>query len=381
VVGFVTSGAVLAVVGVVALVVGAATPTGADPAAWVRSNFETTFGMKVARDCGFSEPLPGHPGESLWIFCDTGVYDPAGTLVNYFAGSSAARGTPAGVSELPTPAAPLPDLPWAGAPAPFVPAPAGLVRKDGLPCSGNGPMPASWITGLTGLPGTGRLLLTFVDVCIEGAWDWTPQSFGMVEYDPATNTLSPTTTVFAERSGRPLTQQLHLGSPVVADDGYLYLYSHSCDTWYVGSCAMGRVVVARVPVEQRSDPAAYRYFGGLGWTDKVAFAANVLLGGRPMSISVDTGGAAGAGFVLVEGTSVGGTYRVWEATAPTGPWLLRTPEELRLPGCTAPAGVVDFCHALTVQPDLSTPDRVAVSHYAVADQHVRVTTTPLRPAA
>ena len=40
------------------------------PAVPVLSNYERN-GTIIRRDCGFSSPLPGKPGWSLWLFCDT----------------------------------------------------------------------------------------------------------------------------------------------------------------------------------------------------------------------------------------------------------------------------------------------------------------------
>ena len=36
----------------------------------VLSNYERN-GNTIRRDCGYSSPLPGKPGWSLWLFCDT----------------------------------------------------------------------------------------------------------------------------------------------------------------------------------------------------------------------------------------------------------------------------------------------------------------------
>ena len=38
--------------------------------AQVLSNYERN-GNTIRRDCGYSSPLPGKPGWSLWLFCDT----------------------------------------------------------------------------------------------------------------------------------------------------------------------------------------------------------------------------------------------------------------------------------------------------------------------
>src|SRR5215469_9031418 len=66
-------GAVIVAVGVLGV---PAVPALADsaPPASVKSNFESTYGASLSRDCGFSTPLPANPATSLWLFCDTAIY-------------------------------------------------------------------------------------------------------------------------------------------------------------------------------------------------------------------------------------------------------------------------------------------------------------------
>ena len=45
--------------------------------AQVLSNYERN-GNTIRRDCGYSSPLPGKPGWSLWLFCDTVIASPPG---------------------------------------------------------------------------------------------------------------------------------------------------------------------------------------------------------------------------------------------------------------------------------------------------------------
>jgi hypothetical protein len=79
--------------------------------------------------------------------------------------------------------------PSARPPAGFLPQfPPGLTKPDGTACDndGLGTIPVSWPTGATAVPGTSRLLVAYSDVCVTSVL--TPERFGLVEYDPATNT-------------------------------------------------------------------------------------------------------------------------------------------------------------------------------------------------
>ncbi|WP_033334308.1 hypothetical protein, partial [Actinomadura welshii] len=83
-------------------------PAGAAPPARVLSRYETAApGNAIDRDCGFSAPLPGRPGRSVWLFCDT-VW--TGARRGLWLGATAATGpaipgrVPTGLTELPTPA-------------------------------------------------------------------------------------------------------------------------------------------------------------------------------------------------------------------------------------------------------------------------------------
>src|SRR6266700_4166409 len=76
----------------------------------VLSNYEKN-GNTVRRDCGYSSPLPGRPGWSLWLFCDTVIAsDRGGNTERLILGTdTAAAGpyraghAPSRLSEIPTP--------------------------------------------------------------------------------------------------------------------------------------------------------------------------------------------------------------------------------------------------------------------------------------
>lgn len=65
--------ALIAAIGLLCVV---AVPALADlpPPSQVLSNYESSTGSDIVRDCGYSTPLPANPRDSLWLFCDTALY-------------------------------------------------------------------------------------------------------------------------------------------------------------------------------------------------------------------------------------------------------------------------------------------------------------------
>ena len=81
--------------------------------------------------------------------------------------------------------------------------------------------------------------------------------------------------------------------------------------------------------------------------------------------------ADGHGLVMIEQTSAGGDFSLWQAPAPTGPW--RQIQAGRVP-CTAGkrTQAVDLCRALIGHPELSTRNELLISFFNPADGHVEV---------
>ena len=383
------------------------------------SNYERATGNTIPRDCGYSSPLPGRPGWSLWLFCDTAVTGARDGKIEHLilgtdtaaVGPYRAGQVPGRLSEIATPPAPV-TLPGDGAPQPFLPVPQGLLLPGStLPCSGPGTYPASWITGVTRAPGgaaSSNLLITYDDYCVTGnAGSLTAEGFGLVEYDPAHNLLGPTGRVFASVGGLPAQQVL--GSPVLGADGYLYLFGF-CPATLSAGCGPGGVFLVRTPAQPASwqDPLSYTYWTGTGWSPQSAAAASVLAGSvpapltpvtppaptasagfpsptasaspaslvaaaasRPLSISVGDYRAVGHGLVMVEQTSLAGYFQVWPAASPTGPWRpLRTG---KVPCTKGTQGAVDaLCRALIGHPELSTRSRLLISYFDPGRDHVEV---------
>jgi hypothetical protein len=360
----------------------------APPPARVVSRYETASGNTVGRDCGFSAPIPSASGQALWTFCDTAIVDPAGTVIGFIGGSTAARGSytagqvPSALSELPTPPS-APSVPSTRAPAPFLPTPSGLVlpgTSTACGSSGTESYAASWITGLTrgpnrtisGRRGSSLLFLTYTNVCVHNK-AWTTQSYGVTFYDPATNQLVGPATVFPRPATGELAWQRRLGSPTFAADGYLYLYTFLCTSSAYGACGDGTVVLARTPWSASagwSTGSSYRYWTGSTWSADPAAATSALPGARPFGVDVRV--FPGRGYVAIEQTTIAGHYRVWNAPAPTGPWTAGT--EAVLPGCASTTK--SWCYAFIGHPELSTSSALFISQYHPDDNHVRVVAVP-----
>jgi hypothetical protein len=355
-------------------------PAPAPVPAPVLSNYERSTGNAIARDCGYSSPVPGRPNRSVWLFCDTevtGSHDR--TLRGLILGTdSAAAGpyqsgqAPAALSEIPTPPAPLTSA--SDAPQPFLPAPSNLsLPGTTLPCSGTGAYPAAWISGVTRAPQTAdALLVTFDEYCVAGGLN-TAEGFGLAEYDPANNILSPTVLVFTSFAGLALPQQQVLGSPVTGPDGYLYLFGF-CPAAVPPTGCGGRVFVARTVATPAGwqNPSTYQYWTGAGWSAQAAMAASVIPAGQPVGVSVADYTAVGQGLVMIEQTSLAGDFQAWQAASPAGPW--RRFLSGRVP-CTDSGGL---CRALIGHPELSTRDRLLISYFDPGNNHVDVSAYPWR---
>jgi hypothetical protein len=374
----------LAVLAAVPTAGGPPSPPGPLAPALVRSGFERPGRASIARDCGYSAPLPASPARSLWLFCDTPVYVRAAlasghaswALKQFIPGSTAAAGrtvtgsapaarAPGRLSEI-GPAGAGPGAPPAAAPTPFLPAPAGLVTPAGLPCgSGHGSYAASWASGIARVPSTPDLLITFANYCVlSGTGGFLPEGFGLVEYDPATGTLSDDATVFPGITAGLAASAKLLGSPVFAGR-YLYLFGPTCTALAHGRCAIGALFEARVRASALAwtDPLSYewRRRGRSGpWTPDAAAATSIIAGATPSGASVADFSAAGHHFALVEQTDINGAFTVYESPAPAGPW--KRAGSGRVP-CRPGAGYANFCRAIIGHPELSTPTQLVLSYF------------------
>jgi hypothetical protein len=362
------------------------------PAPWlVQSSYERSTGNAVGRDCGYSSPLPGKPGWSIWLFCDTVVTSVGGRKIEglVLGTDTAAEGpyqagrAPGWLSEVPTPPARLALSP-AAAPQPFLPLPNGLQLPGSmLPCSGPGSYPAAWISGVTGAPSAGTagsLLIAYDDYCVTGSGNApTAEGFGLAEYYPARNLLGPVTLVFSSGFGMPLPQQQLLGSPVVGADGYLYLFGFCHAAPPSAGCGVGQVFLARTVAAPAywGNPFTYQYWTGDGWSPAAAAAGSLLPAGNPLGISVGDYAADGQGLVMIEQTSLAGGFQAWQATSPAGPWHRLLAGRVPCTRSTEP-GPEGLCRALIGHPELSTRGDLLISYYDPGNGHVGIAAYPWR---
>jgi hypothetical protein len=387
------------------------------PPAEPLSNYEVATGHSLDRDCGFTVPVlalyQGLPSvEDLWLFCDTIDYNASGTEVGAILGTDTAAEAPLvpgevpqDLSELPTPPA-RPALPNDNGPQPFLPVPNGLVLPgSSSPCVGTGfsptgvygpaspgIYPASWFTGAARETlGFGHnpldVLASFNSYCVDAETGnintlFTDEAFGLVTYDPLTNTLGQAVDVFTSSGGTNIARQEQLGDPVFFG-GYLYLFSSQCLASIFGVCTSGVVYMARVPAFRSgwANPAAYQWWTGSGWSSDYADAGNLIPAATPFGISVGDFSLTGHGIVLIAESDVAGGFQVFSAPSPTGTWALL--ETNRVPNSNDCNAGEFGCYALVAHPELSTPSELLLSYLDPSGLgHLRLAAFPWQqPAA
>ncbi len=339
----------------------------------------------ISRDGGLSAAYSST--HSLWLFGDTAQR--IGPRLRFLVGTTAAAGphtrgqVPTALQELPTP--PAPPQPGRTSPAPFLPAPQGLLTPDNppVPCGtkGSSSYAASWPAGLARIPGTSRLLIMYAQVCVASGRKWPTERLSLVEYDPATNRFLSTVTPFVSaplQEGIPVPQRL--GSPVFGGDGYLYMFGAHADIWNVET---NMVFAARVPANPAAWGSAENYQwwgrpsgGPAQWTSDQSSLVSIVPVSNPWSVHVaDYTGVGNHRLAMVVQTSLGtGDFQLFEASSPTGTWT------------AGPAGKVPDtclvggfgCYAFSGHPHLSTADRFVFSWYSAGDRsefgHVRLAT-------
>lgn len=345
----------------------------APPPHQILSNYENFSKASLARDCGFSQPVPGKHATSLWLFCDTAVYGFNSShvwgLTGFITGSTAAEGpatpdrVPTGLSELTPANTRLPRFPNHNAPARFLTVPSGLVTQAGATCGAtNASYAASWISGVARDPASpSDLLISFDNYCVEGALTFHPEGFGLAVYNPTTNRLS-SRLVFKADTNTGLTAPRVLGSPVVFR-GYLYFFNYQCVSSQVTCAANPKnaVYLARVRATPTAwdNPSSYRWFAKPGtWTSSPGKAGSVIAGATVLGgLNVGDYRSLGQGFVMIAQESIVGAFTVYEASSPAGPWRVKTK------GTVACPADVFGCHAIIGHSELSTRKSLLISFY------------------
>ena len=321
----------------------------------VNASQETTTGTILQRDAGISVALPND--RDLWIFGDTSSFSADSSASNAFiGGSTAAKGKyVAGES----PAA-LKDVQPAGtannssaAPTQFIPSPSDTYMPDG---SGRACTPANgavytarWPTGAALLDDRSQLLVTYTDVCVTSATNFTVEGWGFMIYTWRLGKIKtgPYDVFPPAASGASLPSSRTYQSPIVSN-GQVTLFTSECTALFV-ACASGSVTSTTVAdnVQALATPSSY-----VGQPAVTAPGAKW----RPVNATV---ASYPGGLRLVEQTSIGGTFVVFSSTSPTGPWYPFVSGVL--PGCsTTPRG---FCYAFVGHPELGSNTSLVLSYF------------------
>jgi hypothetical protein len=318
--------------------------------AQIHSKYETAK-RSISRDIGISAQLPD--GHQLWLFGDTGIWnrDASGKWHQgrFIPGSTAmlakgARGQVPSGGELPS-----------GSPAIFLPTPHNVYLPDGSgkPCVfPDARFAARWPTGIAVVPSNkSRVLITYGEVCVTKTSSSNKvgvraEGWGYLLYNWRAKKIEKIVDVFKPKSdGSAIPPQQIYGWPMFAA-GHITMFSSQCTSSYV-NCNAGRVgAVTLSSFAALDNPSAYTLKqmvtdGTSLWT--------------PLAISV---GRYPSGLRLIETTSITGSYKLFSASQPTGPWhLLRSGT---VPGCPSKKR---FCFALEGHPELSTANNLIVSYH------------------
>jgi hypothetical protein len=344
------AGVVVAAVAALAAGIGGVADANTVPTAVpLRSDYETST-RSVSRDVGISVALPD--GHALWFFGDTLTlkrvkkqwigrqFIDGGTAVM----AKSKRGQVPKGREFPN-----------ASPARFLPVPNDVYLPDGsgTRCTTRtAAYPARWITGAAVLPSNRSLLMiTYAVSCIQHSSDGgttiTPEGWGFALYNWKTRRIvhGPDDVFAPSKSGSRISSNQLFVTPVF-DNGRLTLFSSQCSA-LTGGCTAGLVWFVTMPatIAAMSNTASYQ-LQLLPLAPPETWAA--------MSVSVNR---YPAGWRLIELTSIWGTYKIFSASSPTGPWqLLRSGN---LPGCPTRTGL---CWSPQGHPELSTGTHLFVSY-------------------
>ena len=344
----------------------------------VSASQESATGTLLQRDAGISVALPN--GRSLWIFGDTSSFSAAaGQSSAFIGGSTAAKGkyvpgrSPNALKDI-RPAG-TPSTSTTPAPSQFIPPPTTTVMPDGSgrACSpANGAVyTARWPTGAALLDNQQLLFVTYTDVCVTSATNFTVEGWGFMDFAWRTGKIKagPYDVFPPSPSGAPLANDRAYQSPVVSN-GKITMFTSECTSLYV-ACAAGSVATTTVADNPLALAIPASYVGHPAVTDGASQWT-------PVNISVS---AYPSGLRLIEQTSIGGTFVVYSSAAPTGPW--HAFYSGTLPGCsTTPKG---FCYAFVGHPELGTNSSLVISYFKpdsptnVDIGHVDLALVPLTP--
>lgn len=240
----------------------------------------------IVRDCGFSAPLPS--GQSLWVFCDTVLYDGIhGAAPDFDATTRVIHSGTAALAPIRTDPSPSQPVQLHEAAFPDLP------RRFITPSGQHGPpedrqpitcppgiVPFAWTKGMVTLPGTSTVVAFFQEHCPDLTSGFAEFDIGVAEIDVATtgpDDLAGAATLDVDRRFDSVLVNPDPGSsrkwgygtgPVIHGD-HLYVYNArpqrlSCTATSCTELEPGAVRVARVRWTDGSYRSgdAYEYYTG-----------------------------------------------------------------------------------------------------------------------
>jgi len=319
----------------------------------VNANEESTTGTTLQRDAGISVALPN--GRDLWIFGDTSSFSADSSQSSAFiGGSTAAKGrylpgeAPMALKDV----QPAGTSPTSTAPVQFIPTPDDTYMPGGsgrLCTPANGAdYTARWPTGAA-LLNPSEVLVTYTDVCVTSPTSFTVEGWGFMTYQWRFDKIKtqPYDVFPPSVQGTSLSPDHAFQSPIVAN-GQVTFFNSVCPELYI-ACTGGTVSVATVADNPLTMANPSNYVLRPAVTDGSA-------PWMPVNVSVS---AYPSGLRLIEQTSIGGTFIVFSATNPTGPW--HAFYSGTLPGCsTTPTG---FCYSFVGHPELGSNASLVLSYF------------------
>jgi uncharacterized protein DUF4185 len=249
----------------------------------------------VLRDGGQSVRL-GH--RILWLFGDT-LYPNCDPVC---ASNSAGLGGAAGPTE---------ELG-----AEFIP----LTPAERTAWHGGDDRIAVWPMGAIRI-GTTAAAVFYARYHVAGALDYEPLGWGIATVAVGDRVA----TRVLEMSGLPFGHPVRVGR-------WVFAYASERSGWMQFSSK-----VARAPLASMTDPAAWRYWDGAGWSPDVASAAFVLPGPSG-ALSVSWNRSLGQ-YLATYNLALSNRIEIRTAPSPTGPWSAAT---TLFTGLDAPAGTFDY---------------------------------------
>jgi hypothetical protein len=308
--------------------------------------------LSYGRDGGISVPLPN--GKDFWIFGDTPRYDYIGgkwKLTNFIYGSSAAM-----VSFTPgkRPTARLQEIAAGKKHSPnrhpeqfLSTARVYLPNGSGKICNkANGGAQAGaerWAIGAAMMPDKKNVFISFIDVCVTGAVNYTTQGWGFALYNWKANkfTQKPYDVWKPHPSGRAISPQKYFGSPVIAG-GKITFFSR---TWGKSNSRVFRTTVS-ANVNALKKASSYKPVAISGIPTALVFSVAGPSRTHPRLTMYQSGG------------SPQGSYRLYTASKPAGPWKLKRTGTL--PKCT---NSHSLCNSVFMHPELSSAKQMIMTYF------------------